>query len=181
MAYIQNGIHSKWHGIAKQFNTAKVGHESNNKVIQNTGDMFNHTFNGMANWSINKLNNTDFKHLIHKSKHAKLHLSKNTRQGENHDATLKIKKTWSKNTCGIQKQVLQAEKSKIYLKLCFLREFCLSKNVVWFNGSAYRKLIQKETETFEMKPNRQCANTWQNLFQNCEFSTKICNKGLNNN
>ena len=92
MAYIQNGIHSKWHGIAKQFNTAKVGHESNNKVIQNTGDMFNHTFNGMANWSINKLNNTDFKHLIHKSKHAKLHLSKNTRRGENHDATLKIKK-----------------------------------------------------------------------------------------
>ena len=53
--------------------------------------MFNHTFNGMANWSINKLNNTGLKHLIHKAKHAKLHLSKNSRRGENHDATLKIK------------------------------------------------------------------------------------------
>ena len=101
-----NGIHSKWHdihGIAKQFNIAKVGHESNNKVIQNTGDMFNHTFNGMANWSINKLNNTGFKHLIHKSKHAKLHLSKNTRRGENHDATLKIKKHVVKKYMGHSK------------------------------------------------------------------------------
>ena len=92
MAYIYQWHTFKMAGIAKQFNIAKVGHESNNKVIQNTGDMFNHTFNDMANWSINKLNNTGFKHLIHESKHAKLHLSKNTRRGENHDATLKIKK-----------------------------------------------------------------------------------------
>ena len=99
MAYIQNGIH----GIAKQFNTAKVWHESNNKVIQNTGDMLNHTFNGMANWSINKLNNTGFKHLIHKAKHAKLHLSKNTRRVENHDATLKIKKHVVKKYMGHSK------------------------------------------------------------------------------
>ena len=74
-------------------NTAIVGHESNNKVIQSTGDMFNHTFNGIANWSINKLINTGFKHLIHKAKHAKIHLSKKKHdEAQNHDATLKIKK-----------------------------------------------------------------------------------------
>ena len=91
------------------------------------------------------------------------------------------KSTWSKNTWGIQKQVLQAEKSKIYLKLCFLREFCLSKNVVWFNGSSYRKLIQKETKRSKWNQTDNVQNLWQNLFQNCEFSTKICNKGPNNN
>ena len=86
----------------------------------------------------------------------------------------KSKSTWSKNTWGIQKQVLQAKKSKIYLKLCFLREFCLSKNVVWFNGSAYRKLIQKETETFEMKPNGQCAKQVAKFIQ----KLRILNKDL---
>ena len=132
MAYIYiNGIHSKWHcihGIAKQFNTANVGHESNKKVFQNTGDMFNHTFNDMANWSINKLNNTGFKHLIHKAKHVKLHLSKNTQRGKNHDATLKIKKHMvKKNTWDIQKLVLHAAKVQNLPQTVFFKIILLSK------------------------------------------------------
>ena len=103
--------------------------------------MLHHTFNGIANWSINKLNNTGFKHLIHKAKHAKLHLSKNTQRGKNHHATLKIKKHVVIQYMGYSKPSSAGRKSQIYLKLCFLREFCLSKNVVWFNGSSYRKLI----------------------------------------
>ena len=138
MAYIQNGIHSKWHGIhgiAKQFNTAKIGHESNNKVIQNTGDMFNHTFNGMANWSINKLNNTGFKHLIHESKHAKLHLSK-------------IYTTRRKSRCDAENQKARGQKihGAFENKLCRPKSPKFTLNCVFYENSACQKTSFGSTE-----------------------------------
>ena len=39
----------------------------------------------------------------------------------------------------------------------FFKRILLVKNVVWLDGSWYRKSIQKKAETLEMEPNRQHA------------------------